>query len=346
VVGYEHPKPASGHVLTDPRIGPGRGVDDDDIYYSPPPSHPLLVLVALGILGIAVVVGTGWWVSEAGLSDSTSSDARAEVPQVTGLAEADAVAALEAEEFEVETELVLNVTVEPGVVVEQRPRGGSLLDPGEVVSITISLGSGFVPVPEVTGTIGDQVGAQLEAYGLVVGSLSSREDMNSLEGEILEQSPAPGEFVIMGSAVDLVVSEGPPPVVVPDVRNLTQAEATRILSDLGLRVTPVQTYSAARRGTVVATNPRPEAEADYGSEIRVFVSRGAAPTTVPPPTTPPPSDPTPTPTTPPPTPTPPDGGGGGGGGDGGGGPGGGGPGGPGQGGTQGQAGPSGEDPDG
>ncbi len=271
-------------MLTDQRSDAGRGIDDD--IYAPPQSSPLLFVVALGVLALVIAVLLSWWIREAGLSDTTSAPSRSAVPDVVGSTEEVATGVLAGAGFIVEVELVLNVDVEGGAVIHQEPARGTLLDRGSVVHLAVSLGSGFVPVPEVTGTLDDQVDAQLAAYGLRVGVIATRQDMSSLKGEILEQVPAPGQLVIRGATIDLVVSEGPPPVDVPDVVGLTQVDATTSLIDAGFTVSPVQMYSSARAGVVVATSPRPGTEAEYGSEIRLFVSRGAAPTTVPPPTTP------------------------------------------------------------
>jgi len=272
-------------VLTDERPDAGRGIDDDQIY-APPLSSPLLLVVALAVLALVIAVLLSWWIREAGLSESTSAPSQPAVPDVVGSTQEEATGVLADAGFIVDVELVMNVDVEGGVVIHQDPDGGTFLQQGSVVHLAVSLGSGFVPVPEVTGTLVDQVETQLAAYGLRVGAITTRQDMSSLAGEILEQVPAPGQLVIRGATIDLVVSEGPPPVDVPDVVGLAQVDATTILIDAGFTVSPVQMYSGARTGTVVATSPRPGTEAEYGSEIRLFISRGAAPTTVPPPATP------------------------------------------------------------
>jgi serine/threonine-protein kinase len=229
-----------------------------------------------------------------------------------GTSEEVALGLLSDDNFEVEVIRVPNVRVERGIVFDQDPIAGELAAPGGLVTITVSTGGDYVVVPEITGSLVEQIGLQLYTYQLGVGEVVGRQDRNSIAGEILEQFPPPGEEVALGTLVDVVVSEGPPPVNVPDVRGLAEGEATMILRDAGFQVVSVRTYSSARSGTVVSTNPRADTEAEYGSEIRVVVSRGSAPTTVPPrpPTTaapPEPPDPVEPPTTPstPPTTRPP-----------------------------------------
>ena len=298
-------------MQTEPRPDAGRGIGDDEIY-SPPPTHSIVLFGTVAVLVLVAVAGMLWWNGEAGVFDQTSVDDRATVPDLQGMTEPEALSALDDAGLDAQVEQVLNVDVDPGLVISQTPREGSLLDPGEIVSIATSLGSGFVQVPVVTGTIADRVGDQLATYGLVVGAVSSRTDMGSTVGEVLEQSPAAGAYVIAGAPIDLVVSEGPPPVEVPDVRGDTESAATVTLTDLGFTVKPVRVYSGARRGTVVSSNPPAETEAAFGSQIRIFVSRGPAPVTTPSPTAPPsPVPPVSPPATTPPTPPPDPGGGGG-----------------------------------
>lgn len=287
-------------------------VPEGDEIYSPPPTHPLLVTVVLGLLALAALGSIQWWVGEAGIDDGVSASVQVAVPRLIGLPEEEATAALSDAGFEVDVTRVPNVRVERGLVFDQAPVAGEQADPGLMVTITVSTGGDIVVVPEITGSLVGQIELQLVSYGLGVGQVSSRQDLNSLEGEILEQFPPPGEEVALGSVVDVVVSEGPPPVKVPDVRGLTEGEATRLLSDAGFVVDTARVYSSARSGTVVSTSPRADTELEYGSEVRLFVSRGAAPTTVPPPTTTPepsepeePDEPATPPSSTPPSSTPP-----------------------------------------
>lgn len=280
--------------------------------YEPPPTHPLALGAVLAVLVLACVLSIGWWIGAAGFGEVARAAPKVAVPDVVGMTESAARAAIERAGLEAEIVPVRNVEVPAGTAFRQDPGYGLEVDSGTTVVIEVSGGDAFVLVPEITGTSEDALADQLEQFGLVVGSVSRREDSTSLAGEVLQQTPPPGQEVALGSAVDVVISEGPPPVEVPDVVGLTQAEATRELIELGFTVTPVRIYSAGRVGNVVGTNPRADTMADFGASIRLFVSRGAAPTTVPPPpttepeTTTPTTAPTPTtPTTPPTTPEPP-----------------------------------------
>ena len=65
-------------------------------------------------------------------------------------------------------------------------------------------------------------------------------------GSVISQNPIAGTQVAPGSAVNLVVSTGPPPVSVPNVVNLTQAAATSAITGADLIVGTVTTRRARR----------------------------------------------------------------------------------------------------
>ena len=65
-------------------------------------------------------------------------------------------------------------------------------------------------------------------------------------GSVISQNPVAGTQVATGSAVNLVVSTGPPLVAVPNVVNQTQAAATTAITGAGLVVGTVTTRRARR----------------------------------------------------------------------------------------------------
>lgn len=298
-----------------------RGARTYEEEYVPPPSHPLRLLLALGALVAATVACLVWFAGTAGFAGSSGADDREEVVDVVGMDEQAARAALSDAGFVVEVAPMRNVDVPAGEVFRQSPPGGTMTSEGTTIELVVSAGDEFVVVPQLYGSMEGDLGLTLFFQGLGLGQVTSRQDPTTQAGEVLEQDPLPGTEVPVGTTIDVVVSQGPPAVVVPDVTGRSQEDAVLVLLDAGFQAVPVQRYSSARAGQVISTDPRPGREAPYGSTITIYVSRGRAPTTTPPrpttpttqpgggtppPTTQPPTteDPTPTPTTPT-TPTPP-----------------------------------------
>ena len=137
------------------------------------------------------------------------------------------------------------------------------------------------------------------------------------EGTVVDQSPAAGGQVRIGSRVSVTVATQGETVPVPDVRLRTEAEFFAILAQNNLAPGQrAEAYDPEVPATlIVRTNPRQGVEVARGTSIDYVVSLGPMPTPTPSPLptdtplTPPPSNPLPTetPTEPPtaaPTPSP------------------------------------------
>jgi hypothetical protein len=71
----------------------------------------------------------------------------------------------------------------------------------------------MVPVPNVVGDTQAAASTAITGAGLVVGSVTTASSSTVASGDVISESPAAGTSVVTGSAVNLVVSVGPPTVV-------------------------------------------------------------------------------------------------------------------------------------
>jgi len=96
-------------------------------------------------------------------------------------------------------------------------------------------------------------------------------------GSVISQNPTSGTQVVVGSAVNLVVSWGPPQVAVPNVVGLTQAAATTAITNANLVVGTVTTQSSTTvpAGSVISQNPSAGTQVVTGSAVSLVVSSGA-----------------------------------------------------------------------
>ena len=69
---------------------------------------------------------------------------------------------------------------------------------------------------------------------MIRASCVAGEEAGSVTGAILATDPAVGSLAERDTAVNLVVSPGPPPVPVPDVVNMTLEAAVGTLESVGL----------------------------------------------------------------------------------------------------------------
>jgi beta-lactam-binding protein with PASTA domain len=127
------------------------------------------------------------------------------MPDVVGLAAADAVKALQARKLTVTLKQVASQEA-PGTVVGQDPKAGKRAKPGTQVVLQVAKGAAPVSVPDVAGQLEQQATAALKQAGLTARVV--RVPSSQAKGMVVAQSPAAGQKVSKGSAVRLNVSSG------------------------------------------------------------------------------------------------------------------------------------------
>jgi beta-lactam-binding protein with PASTA domain len=205
---------------------------------------------------------------------------KARVPDVRGQNVEAATRTLEARGFDVNT-VEVNSEKEPGTVLAQDPKPGTILVKGSTVRINVSKGPKPIEVPSVVGLAYDQARETLEAAGFTVAR--SDVDSEQPEGVVVDQSPGPGETGAKGSTVTISVSQGPSSVGVPDVTGSSETEARDALVAAGFKVTvqEVEVSDATQDGVVIFQDPVGSTEADPGSRVTIAVGRLAATPTEP-----------------------------------------------------------------
>jgi eukaryotic-like serine/threonine-protein kinase len=207
----------------------------------------------------------------------------APVPEVTGLQQDEAEDQLREAGFEPRVERVFSDDVRSGRVVETAPPAGTTLERGSQVTLRVSRGPEQVAVPDVTGESEDNARSALEGAGLRVGKIT-QEESGEAPGTVIEQSPAAGEEVDKGDAVDLTVAE---PTAIPDVVDMTEEEAQSALEDAGfeVRVREQAVTDPAEDGIVLEQSPAAGEERRQGSRVTIVVGGVAEATATPSPTT-------------------------------------------------------------
>jgi eukaryotic-like serine/threonine-protein kinase len=233
----------------------------------------LIVLLILAVLG-----GGLYLLASSLLSTNTTS---VNVPNVVGSREDAATRDLKEAGFVVDP--VPRVTRNPsevGIVIEQSPDPGTLLEKGETVTITVGKAPAQVEVPDLSGLTQDQAIAKLEAAHLTLGTPTTQPSEEP-EGTVVSQNPLPGEKVDKNSAVDIVLSEGPSDVTVPDVVCESLGKAESDLEKAGFHVTISGTQFNAecpKSGRVAAQDPPGNSSAPDGSSVTLIESTDASPT--------------------------------------------------------------------
>ncbi len=166
---------------------------------------------------------------------------------------------------EVPAEAVISLTGPDGQPIEA---GVSL---PKDTPITVLVSDGFEPivVPSVLGEERQRAIAILEIdYGLVV---TPREDFSEEypAGTVAAQSLAPDSDAHRRDAIEIVISKGPPLVLVPDVVNKDVDEATAILQQAGFEVDVDRQWFWDN--VVVDQDPDKNTELPKGSTVTIYV---------------------------------------------------------------------------
>ena len=222
----------------------------------------LLILLVLVVAGLVV-----WWL----LSRGTDKSA---VPDVIGLKSAAAAQRIHDEHLNV-TPVTGQSKRPPNVVFAQAPVAGTQLDHGRTVTISIS--SGHIPVPNVTSQPVQEAQTTLVNAGF--GAQVTRAASWRPKDIVVTQSPAAGVTALAGTTVQLTVSSGAKPVVVPQLVGQSQGSAVNALTRIGLKPNLHNVGSPRPAGIVVAQKPPAGTEVDKGSKVTLNVSTGTPPAT-------------------------------------------------------------------
>ncbi len=137
-----------------------------------------------------------------------------------------------------------------------------------------------VSVPLVEGLTRDAAVVQIEDAGLTA-KVQYRSFQNVSKGVVADQNPSAGEKESKGNVVLLTVSNGRPKTSVPDLVGQDIADAIASLTEKHLKYKVVEINSSAAPNTVTATAPAGGAVVPWNTEVRVNVSKGPKPVTVP-----------------------------------------------------------------
>jgi beta-lactam-binding protein with PASTA domain len=194
------------------------------------------------------------------------------VPNVLNLTQGEATSKVESQGLDPST-IQQASTFPAGEVIQQAPLGGSRVDKGTDVTLTISTGPAPVDVPNVVGLSRASAVDALKRRGLkarVVDQSSS----STTRGQVISSDPDAGTQSQTGSTIVLYVSIGK---AVPDVTGDSLATAQTTLENAGFTVSVTKKVSTETAGTVLSQTPKGGQSAASGSGVALVVSEAAVP---------------------------------------------------------------------
>jgi serine/threonine-protein kinase len=137
----------------------------------------------------------------------------------------------------------------------------------------VSAGADRRPIPYVSRLAGQQAADLLRATGFQVVIDSIESDLP--RGRVVSVEPEEGSALPLPAEVHVIMSLGPPSVVMPAVLGLSEIAARDSLTSMGLVVGDVEEVFRFGRdqGQVVAQEPPAGTELERGSAVRLVVGR-------------------------------------------------------------------------
>ena len=243
-----------------------------------------IVVIALVFLGLAIA-------SFIAMAIGTRHSARRTVPDFVGLRMNDADYFAGRRDLQIVINDSLHVSAYPGgVVLDQLPKGGTVVKPGRKVYVTVnSMRQRMVNVPYVAGRSLRQAKNMLETAGLTIDRLEYAEDMatNYVLAEFVDDVEVLEDSIVvrteMGNGVVLRVGVAPNDVntAVPQVLGRSLHEAKSRLWESGLNVGEIEFEEGMpalerNRAKVYKQSMLPSAEAAYGERVSLRLTLDAA----------------------------------------------------------------------
>jgi beta-lactam-binding protein with PASTA domain/predicted Ser/Thr protein kinase len=172
--------------------------------------------------------------------------------------------------------------VASGKVYRQDPKANVDVRRGDTVTYWVSSGKPMATVPDLSNLSQSDAEAALAGVGLVLGVPTPQSSTTVPVGSVISQDPVAGTDVAKGSAVNIVVSSGPPSpsptptptVAVPNVYGMTAALATTQISNAGLAVAIKEKGGSGQpAGTVIKIVPDAGVMVPTGSTVLLVIAK-------------------------------------------------------------------------
>jgi serine/threonine-protein kinase len=204
----------------------------------------LAVLLVLGLAG----GGVAWWWVRVGRWTET--------PPLAGQSQDQAMAALAAVGLGGTAHDEYSEEVAPGVVIRSQPDGGAPVLKDAAVDLWVSLGPERYLMPAIYGLPEADAVSALTSGHLQVGAVERVYDDDMAVGLVIGASEASDTPLKPGAVINIEVSRGPEPIIIPDVigKDLGQAQGT--LEDLQFVVVTTEEHSReVPAGRVISQQP-------------------------------------------------------------------------------------------
>jgi beta-lactam-binding protein with PASTA domain/tRNA A-37 threonylcarbamoyl transferase component Bud32 len=247
---------------------PDRAYRDADEIESRAPRRSAWTIVAL-IAALIVATALGYAIFTRSLPVLAGGII---VRDYTGMTQADAQEAVVNAGLRTRFTTSASETVAPDHVIRQSPPAGTKVERNQVVELVVSNGKPLRGLEDVRGYNVNDAQRTLQQEGFAV-SLKRHFD-NTVRDNVIEQAPKPGAKVQEGSRITLTVSDGPPPVTIPNFVGMPVARAKALAAKLGIALDTSQSVPGLPADTVASQSLVQGTTVDRNATVRVLVNSG------------------------------------------------------------------------
>ena len=205
-----------------------------------------------------------------------------EIPMLTGIDVGEATNLVTEFDWTIVEVEEASEDVPAGAVVRTDPEAGRSLQSGKTITFFVSTGPPPVPLPELNNLDVAAATTALNEAGLVLGAQTPEFSEDIATGLVirwvvsLQPNLVAGQEVVKGTAVDVFVSQGPAPRVIPDLRGMTIENATIALNDIQLIINRAddEFSNDVPVGGVATQLPAAGESLPKGSSVTVAISKG------------------------------------------------------------------------
>jgi eukaryotic-like serine/threonine-protein kinase len=170
---------------------------------------------------------------------------------------------------------------EKGTIIDQDPKEGEYLEPGQKLQLTVSSGGQQVEVPDLTGKTYEEAQAELRNLSLVLDN-ARYEDSDLPNNTVCRQDPAPHTLLEIKGKVSIWIArpKDSSAQTMPDVFGLTRDEAVSRITGRGIessKINVVQRPSNVAAGFVDGQQPEADVPIDSNTQVTIYVSNGELP---------------------------------------------------------------------
>lgn len=241
----------------------------------------VVVIIILFVVVFAIGKATGIFKGFNSGVTAEETDSKVKVPNVVGMTEEDAKAALNKKGLGCHVTYEESDKYEKGKVCEQKTEAGTKVAKNTRIDIVVSSKKieDTIQIPNVSGMDESEAQRTLEEKGLTVGTSQFVYSSQYDEGEVIGTDPAAGTSVTADQEVVMKVSKGSEKISVPSLVGKTDSEAQSAIKSAGLKVGTVtyQYSDETEKGYVVSQSPYSGNKVNSGSTVNIVVSKGKKP---------------------------------------------------------------------